>query len=731
MAAGWSLAALAERIHYSKGYLSKVENDLVPPNEALAALCDSELKTGGTLSALVPRRRRKKGRVRIVRPQGLPSATPFFMGRESEIHEIKAVLNGTGRGSPMSCAVDGLAGTGKTALAIHVAHAVAENFPDGVLFLDLHTYTPGTPAVDSAEALDRLLRRLGIAGDDIPRAAEDRADFYRSCLQDRRILVVIDNARTASQVLPLLPGGLGCRLIVTSRNRLVGLDDAHHVSLAPLSSDEAVTLFAAVAGQARMPSDADGLRLIATVVDRCGRLPLAVRIAAARYQSNAFWSPEDLVSRLADRQSLFEELEDGTRSVYSAFRLSYEELLPALRQLLVCLAVYPGPDIHPHVAGALADVPMARARRSLELLQEAHLVSARPDGRFHCHDLVRLFAEDVGATEMTAEQHRAALARLLDYALLTAENADDLIAPGRYRPDWSHDYLPATAHVFADVASATQWFDAEWPALAALVRVAADQGMHDHAWRLAFLLRDYFFMTKQWQAWLETHQVALASAQASGARWAEATTLNNLGIAHVDQGDLDAADSYYRLALPVFLELSDEHGQVTTMANLGWTDYYRGRHETALHELSAAAEFYQRTGAKRNQAITLRGIALAETAIGNYAGSLTHASTALEICEELGLLVDAAMALNCLGWTHFRAGQHDLAAVTYGRAVQMADRANSDYEAARATTGLGNIAAAADDLVKAQRYWDEAEERYPDLKTATVGESRARRSDDQ
>ncbi|HKN95737.1 MAG TPA: tetratricopeptide repeat protein [Pseudonocardiaceae bacterium] len=728
MAAGWSLADLADHIHYSKGYLSKVENGHAQPNEALATLCDAELRTGGTLSALVPRRRRKRANIRIIRPTDLPSATPFFLGRESEIGEIEAVLRGAGQGSPAICAVDGMAGTGKTALAVHVAHAVQDEFPDGVLFLDLHAYTPGTPEVDSAEALDRLLRHLGIPGDDIPRVAEDRAAFYRGCLRDRRILVVIDNARTAGQVLPLLPGDPGCRMLVTSRNRLVGLDDAHHVSLGPLAGDAAVDLFAAVAGPARMPSDAAGMGVVATVVERCGRLPLAVRIAAARYQSNGFWSPEDLAARLADRQSLFEELEDGTRSVYSAFRLSYEELSPAQRELLVCLAIYPGTEVSPYVAGALADLPMARARRSLELLQTAHLVSARPDGRFHCHDLVRLFAEDIGATEMAAEQRRAALARLLDYALLTAENADLLIAPGRYRPGWSYDYRPPTAHVFADAASATAWFDAEWPALAALVRVAADQDMHDHAWRIAFLLRDYFFMTKLWQPWVETHLAALASARAAGARWAEATTCNNIGIAHVCQGDLDAADRYYRMALPIFRELSDEHGQVTTMANLGRTDLYRGRHESALRELSAAAEFYRRTGARRNLAITLRGVALAETATGDYAASLDHATEALDISQQLGLLVDAAMALNCLGWTHFRAGEHDLAAVTYRRAIQAADQANSDYEAARAITGLGNIAAAADDLAEAQRLWGEAEERYPDL-SATVGESRARYAD--
>lgn len=727
--AGLSLTDLANRIHYTKGYLSKVENGIAQPNDALAELCDTELGTGGALKAVVPRRRRKlRARTFTVRPAGLPPATPFFVGREGEIVAIDAVLRGTGSGSPAVCAIDGLAGTGKTALAVHVARAVQDEFPDGVLFLDLHTYTPGTAEVGSAEALDRLVRQLGVPGDDIPRSAEDRAVLYRGCLVGRRVLVVIDNARTAAQVLPLLPGDPGCRMLVTSRNRLPGLDDAHHVSLGPLSGTEAVALFAAIAGTARMPADAEGQRLVAKVVEQCGRLPLAVRISAARYQSTLSWTPADLVDRLADRQSLFEELDDGTRSVYGAFRLSYEELAPALRELLVFLVLYPGTEIDPYVAGALVDLPMVRARRMLEHLETAHLVTVRPDGRFGSHDLVRLFAEETGVDDVPADRRTAALSRLLDYAVLAVEAADLKIAPGRHRPDMPVGYR-AEVREFPDASAATAWLDAERAALVALVRVAADHGRHDCAWRLAFWLRDYFFLTKQWQEWLDTHRIALASARAIGDRWAEAATLNNLGIAHANQGDLDAAAQCYQQALPLFRDLSDEHGQVTTMANLGSTYYYRGRHEAALRELTSAAEFYLRTGAERNAALALRGVALAETAVGRYADSLAHATDALHTCLRLGLFVDAAMALNCLGWTHFRAGHHDLAAVTYQEAVAMAERANSAYEAARALTGLGNIAAAADDLVEAQRRWDEAEERYPNLNTVIVGESRARHAE--
>jgi tetratricopeptide (TPR) repeat protein len=563
-----------------------------------------------------------------------------------------------------------------------------------------------------------------VPGDDIPWSAEDRAVLYRGCLRERRILVVIDNARTAAQVLPLLPGDPGSRMLVTSRNRLLALDDAQHVSLGPLTGEEAVALFASVAG--RVPADAEGRDQVASVVERCGRLPLAVRIVAARYRNNTTWTPADLAERLADRESLFAELDDGTRSVYGAFRLSYEELPPDQRELLVLLAHYPGTDVDAYVAGAVTGLPMPRARRLMEHLQTTHLIEARAGGRFSCHDLVRSFALETCRTGVADRRQHAAVARLLDYALLAADHADQRIAPGRYQPPITYDHLPPTVREFEDVTAATAWFDAEWPALAGLVRVAAQHGLHDRAWRLAFLMRDYFFVAKLWDVWLATHEVALASARAVGDQWGEAVTLNNLGMAHVDRGDIDAAEQCYQEALPLHRTLGDEHGQVTTQANLGWAHYYRGRHEPALRELTSAAEFYRRTGAERNAAITLRGIALAETELGHYADSLAHATEALATCRRLRLPLDAAMALNCLGWTHFRSGQHDLAAVRYREAVLTGEEANSPYETARAMTGLGNVAAAADDVAEAQRCWDLAEDRYPDLNTVTVGESRAR-----
>ncbi|HEX5406933.1 MAG TPA: tetratricopeptide repeat protein [Pseudonocardiaceae bacterium] len=723
-AAGWSLTELANRIHYTKGYLSKVENGLAPPNDALATLCDAELETGGVLIAVVPRRRRKiRSRTFTVRPSGLPPATPFFTGREAELAEVCGILRANYARSPGACALNGMAGIGKTALAVLAAHQVADEFPDGMLFIDLRAH--GGREVDSTDALDRLLRQLGVPGDEVPRSPEERAVFYRGCLRDRRVLVVVDNARSTQQVLPLLPGDPGCRLLVTSRSRLIALDDAHHVSLGPMTEAEAVTLFSSIAGRGRLPDGADGRRTLARIVDRCGRLPLAIRIAAARYQSNPVWTLADLDERLADSKTLFHELDDGERSVHGAFQLSWDGLPEDQRLLLALCTLHPGNDVDAQTAGALADVPVGRAQRLLDRLHTAHLLVPQPGARYQCHDLLRVFAAQTGLRDVAHARQQQAVIRLVDHAVHAAAGADVVISASRFRPELTYDHLPPDVRSFADAAEAMTWLGIEWPALTALVTVAAERGLHDRAWQLAFMLRGYFYLTKQWDPWIETHQVALASARAADNRWAEAVTLNNLGIAHIDRGELDIATGYYETALPLFRELKDDHGEVNTLANLGWVHHYRGAHEAALRDLTTALEFYQRTGAARNAAITRRGIALAQTELGAYAESLTHATEALAVFERLGLLLDATMALNCIGWTNFRSGHHEQAATAYRRAVEVGEQADSKYEVARAKTGLGNIAAAADDVATAQRHWDEAQQCYPDLNTTMVGESRA------
>ena len=736
-AAGLSLSDLATRIHYSKGYLSKVENGMVQPNHTLAALCDETLDSGGVLVAVVPLFRRQRGRPRISPAQrsGRPADIAQFVGRAPESAELRAFLGDEGPSAPVACVVAGMAGVGKTAFVIHVAHEVEASFPHGCLFLDLRGFCPDGPEVSATEALDRLLRMLGVPGEQIPADPDQRAALYRDHLAGRRALIVLDNANDPAQVRPLLPGDSASRVVVTSRNALVSLDDAYRIPLDVLSLAEATTLFGSVGH--RPPGDpADPVAdSMADVVRRCGRLPLAVRIAAARYRANPTMSLAELAGRLSDETGLLHELDDGERSVAAALALSYRALPADQQRLFALLALHPGSDTDAYGAAALGDLEPPESSRLAERLADAHLLVRRAGGRYEFHDLLRLFAQQTAARQLDPVHRAAALARLIDSAVHAVRAAERRLNPLRFIPDLNCPEPLAAQREFGTMEAAKAWLRDEWPNLVAVCRTAGAQGLDERCWQLAYLLRGYFFLAKLWDPWVRTHEYALRSARACGNRWAEGATLNNLGVAHIDRGEIELASSYYRQAMTVFEAIGDERGRVTSLANLGWAHHYGGDQDAARRDLGAALAFYRNADAQRNVAITLRGLALAETELGAYPAAIDHATEALHMLDDIesrhgesGLEHDRAMAFNCLGWALFRAGDPDRSAAAYRNAVTFGETAGSDYELARAETGLGNIAAAGDRPAEAQWYWDRAEAHHPGLDAIMVGESRLRQA---
>ncbi|RSN34521.1 hypothetical protein DL990_12760 [Amycolatopsis sp. WAC 01416] len=707
-AAGLSLTELAVRTHYSKGYLSKVETGLSAPNPALAALCETELGAEGALKPLLPGEPVRRRTRPDVRPSGLPPATPSFTGRTAELRAIRTALEADGG----VCVVSGMGGVGKTELAVRCAHRLESGFADGCLFVDLRDESG-----ESAAVHDRLLRVLGVPADRIPADPADRAALYRSRLRGRSVLLVLDNAVNAAQVRPLLPAEPKCRVLITSRSRLSALDDAAHISLDMLPLDAAVGLFTTVTG---VPSSA----AVTRVVQRCARLPLAIRIAAARLRAHPSWDVAELERRLADETARLGELDDGERSLAVAFRLSVKQLSAAEARLFGLLTVHPGTDVDIHTASALSALSFRETDRLLDRLHEAHLLTQPESDRYGFHDLLRAFATEFVLTD--AEDGMKAFGRLAAFAVRTAAQADKELTPHRFVPEIVFDPgIPEPARL-DDGEMAMSWFRAEWPGLVALCRTAHERGEYDRCWQLAFFLRDYFFVAKLWDPWLETHRWARASAEAVGDRWALATTTANLGVAHVDRGDLDEASACYGEALALFRQIGDGHGETTTLAHSGWAEHYRGNHDDALRDLRQAHAAYVRDGNRRNAAITDRGIALVLTALGQPVEAATLAAETLAVFDELGLDLDAAMALNCMGWAWFHTERHDQAASAYRAAADRAEACGSRYETARAYVGLGNVAAAEGSTELAADLWNRADEVHPDLDEVMVGESRAR-----
>jgi tetratricopeptide (TPR) repeat protein len=614
-----------------------------------------------------------------------------------------------------------MAGVGKTALALRAAWDVEAQFPDGCLFFDLNGEIIGSTGVSSAEALDRLLRALGVSGEAIPQDTDGRANLYRDRLRGRRMLLVLDNVHSARQVAPLLPAEPKCRVLITSRNRLNALDDAVHVPVGILPVAQAIALFRDI-GDMRVSDDDE---TVARIIEYCDRLPLAVRIAAARFLSNPVWTPADFAARLADEASRLRMLDDGERSVSAAFSLSYRDLPADQRRMFGLLALHPGRDIAVRAAAALAGMGLPETERLLWRLNDAHMISQRPGGYVAFHDLVRVFATEHVLPTLPAAEQDAAVCRLLDLALFQTAASDSLLAPHRYHPPVTLLEMPDAASRFTDKDAALAWLNAEWPSLVALCGMASAHGRHERCWQLAFFLRDYFFHAKLWAPWIDTHRLALTSARLTGDDRATAMTLSNLGMAHMDCGDPEAARSHYMEALRLFRSLADEHGAATARCNLAWANLYLGNHTAALRQLKIALDFYRRTGATRNVAITLRGIALTEAEMGSLDDALRDAEQARDEIHELEL--DMTMALNCIAWIHFRAGRYQEATMLYEQAVKSGERGGSQYEIARAQTGRGNVAAAEGNHARAVELWSLAAESTSNLSPVVVGEAQVRR----
>ncbi|OXM70610.1 helix-turn-helix domain-containing protein [Amycolatopsis vastitatis] len=710
---GMSLTGLAASVHFTKGYLSKVENGKARVNRELAKACDQALGAGGELLALAtesasPARRNAGGIV------GLPDSGRYFVGREPELEALTALL--LRPDEARVGIVHGMAGAGKTVLAVAAARRVASTFPDGSLFFDLRGHTPGAVELSSGEAMHRLLRLLDISADQVPADEDGRANLVRDQLRGRRMILVLDNVRSAEQIRAIVDSETSSRILVTSRGRLPALDDAWHFPVGVLPLDDALHLLRSVAGE-HAPTD-EG---IATEIIRyCGQLPLAVRVVAARFVAGG-WTAAELRDRLADETTRLGALEDGERSVSTAFTVSYETLPHDQRRLLGLLALHPAAAAETGAVEALAGLDTGEADRLMDRLHDANLVVRDERGYVELHDLIRTFAAKHALPEVGPDDREAAVRRLVDHLVAMTLAADELAEPYRFRPATG---LPASAALaFSDSDGALAWLAAQWPVLADTVDAAARHRLYDRCWQLAFVLRAFFFREKLFEPWMRTHERALEAARAAGDPSATGMILNNLGMACLEAGHVDDAVRFHEQAQEQFAVADDDRGAIDAMSSLAWARLYRGEAEPALTELTTVLAVYRRTGRTRNVAIALRGIALVSAALGQFPEALAAAREATELAQ---LPIDRAMSANCEAWVHFRAGRWDHAESCYRHAAQVADDAGSEYERARALTGLGNTAAGRGDRQAAARWWAEAAAYRVTLNPAVLGEAQYR-----
>ncbi|WP_028569395.1 AfsR/SARP family transcriptional regulator [Salinispora tropica] len=505
--------------------------------------------------------------------RGLPRAISDFTGRQEIVANLLQRLH---EGDTQVHLIDGMAGSGKTTLAVHLATRLADRYPDAQLFIDLHGHSERTPLTPVA-AVATLLRQLGIPAEQVPVDVEDRLALWRTELSDRRALVLLDNAASVDQVAPLLPTGRFCLTLVTSRRRLVGLDAGRPVSLPVLELNEAVTLLGRVAGPERVAAEPEAA---AEVIRRCGFLPLAIRLAGARLAHRPSWRIVDLVERLAGARDPLAEFAAGQRSVGGAFALSYAQVTPSAQRLFRLLGVHPASNFDNALAAALAELALPDTRDLLDELIDANLVEEPRPGRFRLHDLVQEYARRLLAQPVWAAERSAALERLLDHHLHTAAAiARSLEAPGRIAfvlPD-----PPRSDLVEACLPQGTSWFDSNRVALTVLPRIAEAEGQLQHCWRLARACWWVNYQGGHFSELIEMHTVGLRAAQRLDDQAAVALTLNYLASAHYRLAQFPEAITLMSRGLQVCRRLGLRRRLTSALMNLGVAfsrggDYRRG-----------------------------------------------------------------------------------------------------------------------------------------------------------
>nr|WP_194924229.1 helix-turn-helix domain-containing protein [Catenulispora pinisilvae] len=623
----------------------------------------------------------------------LPAATRLFAGRSREMAELMAVATASdSAGWLVIAAVDGMAGIGKSALAIHAAHQLKDRYGDGQLFVDLHAHSAGWEPRSAADALETLLRSLGVPAQAIPPDVEARAALYRSRMAGTRTLILLDNAADAAQIRPLLPGEAGCLVLITSRTRLAGLDDAHTLTLEVLDAEPAATLLRQVAGPHRIGTDETDP--VAELVELCGRLPLALRIAGARLRHRPALRVQDLITQLRDATDRLVHLRDTDRDVTAVFATSYARLPDAEQRLFRLLGLLPGDDIDSYAAANLADLGDVRtAEHLLESLLDHNLLLQHQAGRYRLHDLVRAFARTLAVRQAPDEQGPAA-ARLLDYYQHTAWCAQALVTSIPRLP--VKGPAPKLAPALTDRTSARTWLRTERSNLLAAFSHAAT---HDwlRAVRLAGAMATLLAADGPWDEAIRVHTTAANLAEQLPLPAVLGTTLTDLAYLRALTGDFTGAATDLETALHHCEQADASLGHANALTLLAQISAFTGERATAEQHLHHAIERYGQLNEHLGLANALTQRGTVHRLNGDYPAAEHDLNIALAGYEALGDQEGQATALSNLGVVRETTGDYPTATGYQQQALHLHRRAGNRIGQARAFLGLGQAYAHAGD----------------------------------
>ena len=646
-------------------------------------------------------------------PRTLPRDVASFTGRLPELAQLTSPRP-AGAGVVNVQAIGGMAGVGKTALAVHAAHQLAPGFPDGQVFLRLDAHTPGRQPVKPVDALASLLQTAGVDTRQVPPGLEARATLWRHWVAGKRLLLLLDDAVDSEQVRPLLPGTAGCLVLITSRRNLTALEDAHAIGLDVLSGPDAARLLIRLADRPGLdPADP----AVAEIVRLAGYLPLAVGMLARRLHHSPAWSPADLAADLAQARDRLEKLQSERMSVAAAFDLSYQDLTQRQQRFFRRLGLHPGADTDAWAAAALDDIGLAAARRQLQALYDQNMIGEATRGRYRFHDLIRERARALADQDPAAER-AAALGRLLGYYQAAAARAESRLArQTRPQPDdaGSPAAPPPGLPGLPGRDEALAWARAERANLLACLDHAAAGGEHARVVALTAALAALLRLDGPWAEAIGSHAAAAESARHLGDRLGQANALDDLGTAQQLTGDYRGAIQTHEAALALYRDLRHRLGQANALSHLGYawsvTDEYP-RAALALHE---ALDIYRDLGDRLGPADALNHLAAVLRLTGDFPGAAKMLEESLGLCRESGNRQGEGNALVYLGAVRLRTGDYRLAAQALDQALVIYRQLGHRLGQANALSYLGAAAQQVGDYPAAARAQQEALDIYSDL----------------
>jgi DNA-binding SARP family transcriptional activator/tetratricopeptide (TPR) repeat protein len=665
-------------------------------------------------------------------PAQLPLGVYGFTGRTSHVAQLDALLESAGGQSTalVVAVLSGTAGVGKTALAVHWAHRVRHAFPDGQLYVNLRGFDPARTPIAPGEAIREFLDALHVPAGRVPVTVDAQIGLYRSLLAGKRILIMLDNARDAEQVRPLLPGAPGCLAVVTSRSRLASLvatEGARPIALDLLSVEEARDLLAHRIGPALVAAEPV---VVEDIIASCARLPLALAIAAARATTSPDLPLAGLATELRGTPGRLDafDSEDVVTQVRAVFSWSYHTLSPDAARLFRLLGLNVGIDLAAPAAAGLAGVSVSRVRPLLSELIRAHLITEHVPGRYTFHDLLRAYAAELAHTTDVAADRTAATHRIIDHYLHTARAAALLLEPRRDPIDLPSPLPGVVPEQLAGPTEALDWFTAEHATLLAAIPDAAAARFDTHAWALAWTLTTFVNRSGHWDRFVTVQHAALEAARRLTDRTGQAHIHRNLGLAYAHLGRHDDAYTELRQALDLADALGDRSGQANIHHNLAWVFDRQGSHSRALNHVLQALDLYHAVGHRAGEARTLNAAGWFHSQLGEYQQALTHCQRALAVLQEVGDRAGQANAWDSIGYAHHHLGDHDQAEACYQRALDLFREDGDRYHEAETLTHLGDTYHAANDTDSARHTWQRALNILNNLGHASATQVRAKLS---